>query len=242
MQNWQKKTQDFYKIKGGSPSLVLTEGLTRRIMIVQNYIDFRNKKILDIGCGVGIFLKEFEKYTKKENIFGVEIDKEKIKIASGKELNVIESPAEDLPFKDNFFDIVWCHEVIEHVDDDRKCFEEMVRVLKRGGFLVIFAPNRLFPFETHGIYFGSKYFFGNIPLVNYLPRKIYKKLTPHVRNYSNKDIKNLFADLPVKVVLHSHIFPSFSKKGKIFQKITYPLEKTPLHHFGISHLLILERI
>lgn len=241
-QNWQKGTQNFSKIKQGSPSLALTEGLKRRIEIVQKYVDFRNKKILDIGCGVGVFLKEFEKYTKKENIFGIEVDEEKVEIAKKSGFNVIQSPAENMPFKDNFFDILWCHEVIEHVDDDKKTVEECVRVLKNQGKFILFAPNRLFPFETHGIYIGDKYFFGNIPLVNYLPKKIYKSLTPHVRNYSNRDIENLFTDLPVKIILHSHIFPGFSKKGKIFQKIIYPLEKTPLNYFGISHFLILEKI
>ena len=41
--------------------------------------------------------------------------------------------------------------------------------LKPGGTIVAFAPNRLYPFETHGAYFGGRYVFGNIPLVNWLP-------------------------------------------------------------------------
>jgi hypothetical protein len=53
------------------------------------------------------------------------------------------------------------------------------------------------PFETHGIYWRGKYHFGNIPLVNYLPRKWRDRLAPHVRVYSKRDLEKLFAGLPV---------------------------------------------
>ena len=43
----------------------------------------------------------------------------------------------------------------EHVDDDRKTAAEMVRVTRPGGIIVAFAPNRLYPFETHGAYVGD---------------------------------------------------------------------------------------
>ncbi len=49
-------------------------------------------------------------------------------------------------------------------------YSEIFRVLKPGGRLVLFCPNRGYPFETHGIYWRGKYHFGNIPLVNYLPQ------------------------------------------------------------------------
>ena len=59
--------------------------------------------------------------------------------------------------------------MIEHVADDRETLREVARVLAPGGTCVIYAPNRLYPFETHGIYVGKRYVFGNIPFVNWLP-------------------------------------------------------------------------
>lgn len=247
-QNWQRQTEEFEQIKEGSPSLVFTSGLQRRLEITQKYISFKGKTILDIGCGIGIFLREFEKLTKKENIFGIETDDKKVKIAKKNYSNVIKGTAEDIPFKDNFFDIIWLHEVIEHVIDDKKTIEESVRVLKEKGYIIIFAPNRLWPIETHGIYLEGKYYFGNIPLVTWLPNFLYKKLTPHVRNYSNRSIEALFKDLNVRIILHSHIFPGFSKIkkrspfwGKIAQEIFHFFEKTPFHNFGLSHFLIVQK-
>lgn len=43
-------------------------------------------------------------------------------------------------FKDNFFDVVVCSHVLEHVKDDRKALKEINRVLKKDGFLFISVP------------------------------------------------------------------------------------------------------
>ena len=48
------------------------------------------------------------------------------------------------------------HEVIEHVTNDRDTIAEAHRVAKHGGVVIVFAPNRLYPFETHGAYFGKR--------------------------------------------------------------------------------------
>ena len=45
----------------------------------------------------------------------------------------------------------------------------MVRVTGVGGRIVVFVPNRLYPFETHGIYWRGRYRFGNTPLISWLP-------------------------------------------------------------------------
>ncbi len=57
---------------------------------------------------------------------------------------------------------------------------------KPGGSVVIFAPNRLWPFETHGAYFGKRYVFGNIPLINWLPDPLRDRFAPHVRVYTRE--------------------------------------------------------
>ena len=99
------------------------------------------------------------------------------------------------------------HEVIEHVDDDRRTIEEAVRCLKPGGQVVIFAPNRLYFFETHGFYFLGHYYFKLLPLVNYLPDALRDLFCPHVRIYRGSDIRRLFQELPVSLRCSSYIFP-----------------------------------
>jgi len=55
--------------------------------------------------------------------------------------NIIEANAEDMPFQDNSFDVVICRDVIEHVLDDAKAFDEIYRVLNPRGYLLITTPN-----------------------------------------------------------------------------------------------------
>ena len=116
---------------------------------------------------------------------------------------------EALPYPDDHFDLVFSNEVIEHVDDDRQTAAEMVRVTKPGGAIVTFAPNRLYPFETHGAYLGGRYVFGNIPLVNWLPDPLRDRFAPHVRAYTSAGIRRLFAGQPVRLVHHGVIYPGF---------------------------------
>ena len=124
----------------------------------------------------------------------------------------------------------------------------MVRVLKPQGRAIIFCPNRLYPFETHGHYWQGQYHFGNTPLINYLPNSLRRKLAPHVRAYTSGDIKKLIHGLPVTVINHSQIYPGYDNiaarkpaVGRVLKRITYTLEKTPLRRFGLSHLLVIEK-
>jgi SAM-dependent methyltransferase len=154
-----------------------------------------------------------------------------------------------LPYISNQFDLVLSHEVIEHTADDARYAAEMVRVLKPGGRGVVFCPNRLYPFETHGHYWRGTYHFGNTPLINYLPNRWRNKLAPHVRVYTQAGLQSLFQHLPVRVIDHTQVYPGYDnlvyrrpKIGRMLRQITYRLEETPLRMFGISHLLVVEKL
>jgi len=143
---------------------------------------------------------------------------------------------------------VLLHEVIEHVEDDRQAVREAHRVIKDGGRIIIFAPNRLYPLETHGIFWRGKYRFGNIPLVNYLPDFLRQRLCPHVRTYTRGDIRRLFEGLDIEVIVHTQIYPGYDKiaasrprLGSFLRRVTYALERTPLRAFGLSHFVVVER-
>ena len=239
----------------GHPSYVWRFGQERRLDLIRQSVSLEERLILDVGCGLGMYVRAFRRFS--QNVHGVDIDGEKVTEA-GRELpNLCVAPAEGLPYPDGTFDVILSHEVIEHVADDRQAVAEAVRVLQSpepregrpGGRLVLFAPNRLYPFETHGAYWGGRYHAGNIPLVNYLPGPWRKRFCPHVKAYTRRDLRRLLVGLPVKIVVHTQIFPGYDKivqrrptLGRWFRRATYFLEHTPLRILGLSHLLVVEKI
>jgi len=227
----------------GHPSYVWRFGQDRRLNLVQEHVGLDAKRILDVGCGVGTYTRKFMLFSSE--VYGVDVDAERAREAGQYIPNITAAPAEALPYPDDYFDVVFLHEVIEHVKDDRQAIEEAVRVVGPGGAIVIYAPNRLYLFETHGIYIGKRYVFKLVPFVNYLPDSLRKVFCPHVRAYTSGDIRKLFHGLPVQIVVHSYVYPGFDNiyarnktLGLALRRMLYFLEDTPLQVFGLSHFVV----
>jgi SAM-dependent methyltransferase len=234
-------------IERGRPSYSWRFGQDRRLEMVRRFVPLEDARVLDIGCGIGTYVRRFRQYS--DDVHGVDVEPERVAEASVELPNIHLAPGEALPFPDDYFDVVFSNEVIEHVSDDRKTISEAVRVTKPGGTIVIFAPNRLYPFETHGAYFGKRYVFGNIPLVNWLPDPVRNRFAPHVRAYTQRGIRSLFRGLPVRVVHHRVIYPGFDnvsarhrRIGGVLRRGLYTVENTPLHTFGLSHFLVVRKL
>ncbi len=248
----------------GEPSHVWRAGQQRRLdMIVHAAGDRIKGMILENGCGVGMYVEHLAAYG--GTVIGLEYDFERAHEARINSPLILNAAGEFIPLPSSTlrqaqggaFDLILSHEVIEHVQDDRAAIREMIRVLRSpdlasgrpGGRIVLFCPNRGYPFETHGVYWNGKYRFGNKLFVNYLPRKWRDKLAPHVRVYSTRDLENLFAGLPVRFIERTIIFGAydniiarFGPLGKVLRAILQFLEKTPLKIFGLSHFWVVEKV
>jgi SAM-dependent methyltransferase len=230
----------------GSPSYVWRAGQERRFQMMLNWVEPGGSRVLDAGCGVGMYLAAFLRHT--PSVYGLEVEADRAREAAEHATGVALGVGESLPFSDGSFDIVFSHEVLEHVDDDQRCLAELVRVARYGGRILIFVPNRLYPFETHGFYWRGRYRFGNVPLVNYLPGALRDRLVPHVRAYTRRGLRSLLDGLPVRLVWHTQIFPGYDRlaarlplAARALRGLTYALERTPLRVFGLSHFVVLER-
>ena len=108
-------------------------------------------RLLDVGCGTGRHLLELSRYPGR--FVGLDMSHEDLRIfnymllLTNKErpvvakISAVEGDGELLPFADGLFDCVVCTETLEHVPDDRAVLRELVRVLRKGGVLVISVPD-----------------------------------------------------------------------------------------------------
>jgi SAM-dependent methyltransferase len=232
----------------GEPSYVWRDGQERRLQMILSAA--RNRlagRMLENGCGVGMYMQHLSPHV--GSIIGLEYDLERAREAHAHSPLLINSASEELPLTSGSFDVILSHEVLEHVRDDRRAVEEMLRVLAPGGFIVLFVPNLGYPFETHGIYWRGRYHFGNIPLVHYLPSRWRKQLIPHVRVYSKSDLERLFNLLPVTIKDQEIIFGAydniiyrFPNLGRLLRGIAHWAEQTPLRIFGLSHFWVIEKV
>ncbi|HHB89744.1 MAG TPA: class I SAM-dependent methyltransferase [Anaerolineae bacterium] len=230
----------------GHPSYVWRAGQQRRFEMIRRWAQVEGARVLVDGAGIGMYSRHLE--AAGAWVVSIDIDLPSMVEAHRHTAHCLVAAGEQLPFPANAFDTILSHEVLEHVADDAAAVAEMARVLKPGGRAVIFVPNRLYFFETHGHYWKGKYHFGNTPLINYLPDRWRNRLAPHVRAYRAGDLRRLIEGLPLKIIYWTQIYPGYDNiiarqpaLGKTVRGFTRFLEKTPLRIFGISHFLVLEK-
>ena len=230
----------------GNPSFVWRFGQDRRLNLIRQFAPLEGARILDIGCGLGVYVRKFREFS--DRVVGVDIDRKRLVEGARTTPGLMLAASERLPFRDGAFDIVVLNEVIEHVRDDRAPIAEALRVIRPGGHIAVYAPNRLFPFETHGIYLGNRFVFGNIPMINWLPDPLRNRLVPHARAYTRRGIRRTYARLPVDVRTETYVYPGFDnviarhrRLGAVLRAALYRAEHTPLRIFGLSHFVVLQK-
>src|SRR3989344_44205 len=121
-------------------------------------------KVLDYGCSNGVITNFMAKYVK--NIIGTDVDEIAIKQAlqkfRAKNLSFLLTKDEQLPFKNNSFDIVICNQVYSYLDNPKIMINEIYRVIKKDGICLFSGDNLFRPIEP--LY--------NLPFIRLLPKKI----------------------------------------------------------------------
>ncbi len=113
---------------------------------VVDFNGYKGKKVLEIGCGAGIDLIRFARGGAQ--VTGVDISETAIDLAkknfkiNGLKADLQVMNGEALDFKDNSFDLVYVHGVLQYTADSRKMAEESFRVLKKGGEFIGMVYNR----------------------------------------------------------------------------------------------------
>lgn len=116
------------------------------ILEILSKVDWRRKRVLEIGTGVGTDARKIIGYG--ADYTGVNVDQGSVK-ATDRAFNlfelegkIIECSATELCFEDEYFDTIYSFGVLHHIPEVDKSISEIFRVLKPGGELLIMLYNR----------------------------------------------------------------------------------------------------
>ena len=171
------------------------------------FVNIKNKTILEIGVGAGI---DFIEFLKKGAIcYGIDATKSAINETKKNisyalpnnnfKLKYLEKiNAEKLPFKDNYFDIVYSHGVLHHAKNTMKCISEAERVLKKGGTLKLMVYSS---FSATGLMLWAIYGLAKFNLFISQEELMYRYLeSPGTKTYSYNEFKKIIEGFSFKII------------------------------------------
>ena len=109
-------------------------GIYRRFILYPRIVSHIKGNILDVGCGIGDFLKFYR------NAVGVDVNQILVKKLKSEGMHVFHMDYNKIPFPDDSFDNIILDNVLEHIEDPRELLSEINRVLKLGGNFIIGVP------------------------------------------------------------------------------------------------------
>jgi ubiquinone/menaquinone biosynthesis C-methylase UbiE len=109
--------------------------------VLHEYPNFSGKKVLDVGSGNGYVLAKYA--LEGADVYGIDITQAGVELCR-KRFNLLNlngdfrvADAQEIPFEDNSFDCVCSMGVLHHVPDTQRALDEIFRVLKPGGRLIV---------------------------------------------------------------------------------------------------------
>jgi SAM-dependent methyltransferase len=202
---------------------------------------------LDFGCGAGDYALLLAKYG-CQKVIGVDV-RENPSWAHNTDsrLQFVQTRSTVLPFPSASFAGVLMNEVLEHVADEQVVLREVRRVLTARGRLVVFSPNRWFPFEGHGARIRGRVIDRPVPLLPWLPKRLGNRWM-RARNYWPHELRGLLTSSGFRVLEQGFAFPLFQEYPWLPPRLAAwarglapRLEETfGVRRFGVSTMLIAE--
>lgn len=232
----------------GAPVGYVFFAVQKRLKVASKFVDFSRKIVLDLGCGNGAYTVEIAKVAKnicrgyrrpKIGLF----TRYKKSLPANLCIEIIKASGEYLPFRSEEFDLVTMIEVLEHVSSEEEYLSEIYRVLKTNGDLILFVPNRLYPFETHGATIKGIRLSRWTPFVSYLPEPLHARIA-HARIYTEKKLRLFIKEAGFKTMAVEYFYPPLDyiylpqKIKKFYRQIATILENSFLRRFGVSLFML----
>jgi len=108
--------------------------------LAQSELAKNNFKVVDLGCGDGSMLKIIEEKFKNVKTFGIDREPNIVKLKDFLKAEIKVADIQNSGFADNFFDLIFCLDVLEHFKDLEQPIKEIKRIIKPSGVLIISLP------------------------------------------------------------------------------------------------------
>jgi ubiquinone/menaquinone biosynthesis C-methylase UbiE len=244
------------RIAGGDTAQPLAMG--KRLDVIGRHLRPGATRFLDCGCGAGDYVLALMDSIQLD-AHGIEFDQEKVSKAWSKsslKSRISQGDLQSIQSPDSNWDYALLNEVLEHVPNDRIALKEVFRILKPGGYLFIFSPNRWFPFESHGVQLkcparGVPHW---IPFIPYIPLRIGKVFFEYwARNYGQSELLQMVTDTGFTIVERDFVWLTFegiSTHQPAFIRIAKPVlrfmsnrcERIPfVRRFGVSQVIVCKK-
>lgn len=193
-------------IKGYVPNKICGQ-VSSAYFLNRIFEDNNVERVLDLGCGKGDSVDYFRAKNPKVEWVGLDVQSSpEVESRKRKDATFITFNGADVPFSDEFFDIVYCNQVFEHVEKPRELLLEVARVLKRGGFLVG-STSHLEPFHSLSVCNFTPYGFS---LMVKVPLKL-REIRPGIDVFTL-----IFARMFKRVPLLSQLMSRYFEKESLF--------------------------
>jgi len=111
------------------------------LALLKHLLNLRKKsrKFLDVGCGTGVLMQDLSIYGES---WGMDCSLIVLNYCRKRGNRFLKKAdlEEKLPFKNDFFEVVTCLDVLEHIKNEKSALKELFRIIKPGGLLVITVP------------------------------------------------------------------------------------------------------
>jgi len=176
-----------------------------------NSLKLNRVNILDIGCYDGTLLSLIK--NKKNNLYGLDASDHAVEKCRRKKIKIKQfflNDQEKIPFKSNFFDLIIAGEIIEHIYDTDFFLEEISRLLKPNGYLLISTPNIASLGRRLLLLLGIS------PLIEISPNQ--KNSSGHIRYFTFQTLRKLLEEHKFSILLKKSDVVNFNNRGSIYSK------------------------